>query len=195
MDKDTNTNSGSSATPTSGGTYINVTSNDEKGHVNIYDNNPKEEHNSIHINIDYETGNGSITDTTNGGKETTDTKCYLTTACMRHFQESFVDSGYELTVLRWFRDNFVSQEDIAHYYETAPVIVSAINNAPGSDMVYDYIYENVVHACVDAIERGDYEFAYSRYKNSILSFEEKFAKPALQRRLIKALTLNKAMSF
>lgn len=195
MGKDTNSSSGSSATPTSGGTYINVTSNDEKGHVNIYDNDPKEEHSSIHINIDYESGKGSITDTTNGEKETTDTKCYLTSACMKHFQESFDDSGYELTVLRWFRDNFIPQEDITHYYGIAPIIVAAINSTPGSEMVYDYIYENVIRACVDAIERGDYEFAYNRYKNSILSFEETFARPVLQERLIKALTPNKVKSF
>ena len=43
--------------------------------------------------------------------------CYLTTACMKYFQENFDDNCYELTVLRWFRDNFVSKEDIEHYYE------------------------------------------------------------------------------
>ena len=46
---------------------------------------------------------------------------------MKYFQETFDDDCYELTVLRWFRDNFVSKEDIEHYYETAPVIVEAIN--------------------------------------------------------------------
>lgn len=193
MGKDTN--SDSSATPTNGGTYINVTSNDEKGHVNIYDNNPREDHNSIHININYETGKGSITDTTNGNKETTDTKCFLTSACMKHYLLRFDDSCYELRVLRWFRDNFVSQEDKIHYYETAPMIIAAINSAAGSDMVYDYIYENVVRACVDAIERGDYEFAYNRYKNSILSLEETFVRSTLQERLIKTLTPNVIMSF
>ncbi len=33
---------------------------------------------------DSDTGKGTIVDTTSGEKETTDTSCYLTTACMRH---------------------------------------------------------------------------------------------------------------
>lgn len=57
-----------------------------KDHVDIYDRNPRDPgHSSIHIDIDTNTGKGSITDTTSGSKETTDTSCYLTTACIRYF--------------------------------------------------------------------------------------------------------------
>ena len=42
------------AIETEGGTYINVNGNEEKGHVNIYDSDPRGEHNSIHININYD---------------------------------------------------------------------------------------------------------------------------------------------
>ena len=38
--------------------------------IQIYINSPKEELTSIHINIDNNTGCGSITDTTGGSKET-----------------------------------------------------------------------------------------------------------------------------
>ena len=44
---------------------------------------------------------------------------------------------------------------------------------------YNYIYDNVVDYCVEQIENGNYEDAYSRYKSSILTFEEQFAKPVL----------------
>ena len=64
---------------------------------------------------------------------------------MKYFQETFDDDCYELTVLRWFRDNFVSKEDIEHYYETAPVIVEAINREEKKDIIYDYIYDNIVN--------------------------------------------------
>ena len=37
------------------------------------------------------------------------------------------------------------------------------------------------------IENENYKEAYNRYKNSILCFEEQFAKPLLQQRFIKAL--------
>lgn len=113
--------------------------------------------------------------------------CYLTSACMMHMQESFDDNCEELRVLRWFRDNFVSKDDIAHYYKTAPVIVEAINENEKRNSIYEYIYSTVVKSCVDAIKRGDYGFAYSRYKSSILSLEEQFARRKLMGKLLKTL--------
>jgi hypothetical protein len=108
---------------------------------------------------------------------------------MEYFQDRFDDDCYELTVLRWFRDNFVLKEDIEHYYEVAPIIVETINKEEKSDMVYDYIYDNVVDYCVREIEQGNYDAAYSRYKNSVLALEEQFAKPALIKGFVKTLTL------
>ena len=122
-------------------------------------------------------------------KTSTDCSCYLTTACMRHKLECFDDNCEELTILRWFRDNFVSKEDIDHYYKTAPIIVEAINEELDNNEIYNYIYENVVIACVNAIKKGDYEFAYERYKSSILALEEQFARPKLEKRLVKILKL------
>ena len=125
--------------------------------------------------------NPSIGDVQNNGG------CYLTSACMRCFQENFDDNCYELRVLRWFRDNFVSKEDIEHYYEIAPIIVESINKEEKSDIIYDYIYDNIVDYCIEQIEQGNYDAAYSRYKNSIIALEEQFAKPILQRQFVKTL--------
>ena len=49
------------------------------------------------------------------------------------------------------------------------------------------IYENIVQPCVIAIQEGNYEFAYMRYKNSVILLEEKFAKPMLQNQLVNTL--------
>ena len=106
---------------------------------------------------------------------------------MKYFQENFDDNCYELTVLRWFRDKFVSKEDIEHYYEVAPIIVESINNEENVDVIYNYIYDNIVYYCVNQIEQGNYDKAYSRYKNSVLTLEEQFAKPLLQQKLVKTL--------
>src|SRR5574344_1672828 len=141
--------------------------------IDVYTSDPRGSHESINIAVDSESKSAHIIDTTNGN---TDVKCYLTTACMKCFQENFDDNCYELTILRWFRDNFISKEDIKHYYETAPVIVAAINMEEKSDLVYNYIYDNVVDYCVRQIENGNYEEAYNRYKNSILVLEEQFAR-------------------
>ncbi len=147
----------------------------DKDHINIYDGDPKDlNHSSIHINIDTNTGTGNIVDTTNGTKEVTDIKCFLTTACMRRFKENFDDNCYELTMLRWLRDNVVSREDIEHYYEIAPIIVEKINNESNSNVIYNYIYDNVICKCIKAIEQKKYASAYIIYKNGFLALEEAF---------------------
>lgn len=157
--------------------------------IDVYTSDPKGPHESIHIAVDTDSKSAHIIDTTNGGTEHTDVKCYLTSACMKYFQEKFDDNCYELTVLRWFRDNFVSKEDIEYYYDVAPIIVETINKEEKSGIIYDYIYNNIVDYCVEQIEQGNYEVAYSRYKNSVLVLEEQFAKPALTDRFVKTLKL------
>ena len=173
------------------GVYIDAhTDKSGKDHVSFYDKDPSDSsHSSIHVNWDSETGKGSIVDTISGDKESTDISCFLTTACMRHFQDKFDDNCYELRVLRWFRDNFISQKDIEYYYKIAPIIVETINKEEKAEIIYDYIYDNVVDYCVEQIEQGNYEAAYSRYKNSFLTLEVQFAKPALINKFVKTLKL------
>lgn len=95
---------------------------------------------------------------------------------MQHFNSDFDDNCYELTVLRWFRDNYVTKEDIKLYYKLAPKIVEGINKDKRKNEIYDYIYDTIVDECVTAIENGDYEYAYKRYKESILSLKRNFIK-------------------
>lgn len=157
--------------------------------IDVYTSDPKGPHDSIHIAVDSSSKSAHIIDTTNGSTEHKNIKCYLTSACMKHFQEKFDDNCYELTVLRWFRDNFVSKEDIEHYYEIAPIIVETINKEKNANIIYGYIYENVIDYCVKQIEQGNYDKAYSRYKNSILTLEEQFVKPELVKKFVKTLKL------
>lgn len=100
--------------------------------------------------------------------------CYLTTACMKHFADDFDDNCYELMILRWFRDNYVTEEDVRKYYDIAPTIVEKINLDENSNIIYAYIFDNVVDVCVKAIENGDFDFAYDRYKQSIEDLENSF---------------------
>lgn len=155
--------------------------------VDIYTDDPRNDHETIHIAIDSNNKSAHIIDTTSGETEHTDVQCYLTTACMRHMLDNFDDNCEELRILRWFRNNFVSQEDIEHYYKTAPIVVESINNLENNDLIYKYIYKNVIYECVNAIKHKNYKFAYSRYKTCIKVLEEKFARPSLEKRLVKAL--------
>ena len=132
-------------------------------------------HDTAHIKVS-EGKKVEIVTKVDGKKESTSGQCYLTSACMKHFQDEFDDNCYELTVLRWFRDNFVSKEDIELYYNVAPIIVKNIDALDDNEQIYNYIYSHIVEACVKAIENGDYDFAYSRYKSSVLALNEQFGK-------------------
>ena len=179
------------------GNYVNdkgvaVKINTDKNgndHISFYSGEVDKPHDAAHVNVNYDKSSWS---STTHGPDKSDTNsgsggCYLTSACMKYFQEKFDDNCYELTILRWFRDNFVSKEDIEHYYEVAPIIVESINNEEGANTIYDYIYDNVVDYCVEQIELGNYNKAYSRYRNSVLTLEEQYAKPLLQQRFVKTL--------
>ena len=160
-------------------------------HISFYGGDVDKPHDAAHVNINYDKSSWS---STTHGPDKSDTNsgsggCYLTSACMKHMQDNFDDNCEELTILRWFRDKFVSKEDIEHYYKTAPIIVEAIDDVEENDNIYNYIYDNIVNACVVAIKKGDYDFAYNRYKNSILALEEQFARPKLTDRLVKTLKL------
>lgn len=158
-------------------------------HISFYGGDVDKPHDAAHVNVNYDKKSWDSTTHSPDKKDTSSGTggCYLTSACMKYFQEKFDDNCYELTVLRWFRDNFGSKEDIEHYYEIAPIIVEAINKDEKSSIVYDYIYDNIVDYCVKQIELGNYEEAYNRYKNSTLVLEEQFAKPILVDRTIKTL--------
>lgn len=156
-----------------------------------YDRSPygNAPHNSTHIKSDLnENWSRTDNDRDKGTQEkSSGSGCYLTSACMAHMQETFDDNCEELTILRWFRDNFVSDEDIRHYYITAPIIVDAINKNEYCNEIYQSIYYRVIKECVDAINRGDFDFAYQRYKESILELEELYARPELEQRLVMAI--------
>ena len=78
-------------------------------------------------------------------------------------------------------------DDIKHYYNIAPIIVNRINSVPDNNKIYTWIYEYVVCPCVIAIQQENYEFAYNRYKNSVLALEEQFVKSLPKQELLKIL--------
>jgi len=155
------------------GVYIKTTgySDGSGAKIDFYDNDPSQDHKSIHLNVDCDKGTWSSASNVSGELEKSSGSCYLTSACMRHLQEKFDDDCHELTVLRWFRDNFVSEEDVKQYYKTAPMIVEAINKDPSCNHMYNHIYHNVIKLCVNAIENEDYENAYNRYKDNLFNLK------------------------
>lgn len=148
-------------------------------------------HNSTHVKSDLsENWHRVDNDRSNGTQDrSSGTGCYLTSSCMKHMQSNFDDNCDELLTLRWCRDTFVGKEDVKHYYDVAPAIVEAIEHFENKDVIYDYIYKNIVSACVIAIKNGEYEFAYDRYKNSVLALEEQFINTKDKQSIPKTLKL------
>lgn len=171
--------------------HVTPFSNGNGYKYDYYDRSPygNAPHNSTHVKSDLnENWNRTDNDRDNGTQEkSSGSGCYLTTACMQHMQTEFDDNCNELMTLRWFRDNFVSKNDIKHYYNIAPIIVDKINLLPERSKIYAWIYENVVSPCTTAIQNGNYDFAYNRYKNSVIVLEEEFVKNTPQQQITKKL--------
>jgi len=116
-----------------------------------------------------------------------DPRCYVTTACIKHYKEDFDDSCYELERIRWFRDTFVIKSDKDHYYETAPLIIDTIESLPNNEEIYEYIYNNYLLKIIDDINENNYASAYVRYENMMKILEEELVRPILEQRLVKVL--------
>ena len=163
---------------TKDGGLIRVNSDDNKARISIYDGDERAKggHSRDTINIDYKTGKGSIDSHNNDKSEKTSDSvgCYLTSACMRHYMEQFDDNCYYLDILRWFRDTVVSLKDKKLYYKIAPRVVEVLDKLENSDEVYTDIYYNVIQKCVRLIEYGNYDEAYSIYKDNVKKLERQY---------------------
>ena len=144
--------------------------------IDVYTSDPRGPHESIHIAVDSDSKSAHIIDTTNGSTEHTDVKCYLTTACMKHYMDEFDDNCYYLDILRWFRDTIVSIEDKKMYYTIAPIVVEAIDKLENCDDIYKDIYYNVIQKCVRLIEYGKNNEAYCIYKENVIDLQNKYVK-------------------
>lgn len=156
------------------GTHIKKTPSS----LSVYSGDPQKPHDSVHFN-QREDGSFSVTEKIDGEKS--ESSCYLTTACLKYLREQFDDACHELTVLRWFRDKFVKPEDVALYYKVAPKIVKGIDSLPKKkqENIYLSIYTDIVSVCVQFIEKGEYDLAYKRYKDSTLELQRLYAPNAI----------------
>ncbi|WP_335486295.1 hypothetical protein [Neobacillus niacini] len=67
------------------------------------------------------------------------------------------DDGYELRILRAFRDNLlVKQDDGKEYYRIAPVLVNRIHTKVDRNAIYSRIWKDYLKECLLAIQNGNY---------------------------------------
>lgn len=100
--------------------------------------------------------------------------CFITTAVCESFGKA--DNCYELSTLRSFRDDWLSQspggeELIEKYYQIAPKIVEEIDRRDDRKEIYLNIYERYLKPCLQFIENQQYEACRDLYRNMVLSLE------------------------
>lgn len=103
--------------------------------------------------------------------------CYITTAVCRY--EKKEDDGYELTMFRNFRDNYMrKQKDgealINEYYEIAPQIVAQIDLFGLEDEVYPYLWKRYLEPCLKFLEQGDNKACMNLYLEMVNKLKEDY---------------------
>jgi Domain of unknown function (DUF4157) len=106
--------------------------------------------------------------------------CFITTACVQ--ARGLPDDCEELTVLRGFRDGYMSRLEngaamIDAYYDVAPDIVSAIDASPNAGEIYEGLYR-VISECVACIKAGRHERALHLYRRMISDLARQYAGDA-----------------
>ena len=100
---------------------------------------------------------------------------------MKHYNDDSRIGFPELEIINVFRDTFASEEDIVYYNEVMPLITKEIEASKNPNVFYNYIYNNVIIPCINDIKNEDYASAYSKYKNSVIAFEETMVKSQLEK--------------
>lgn len=107
--------------------------------------------------------------------DSSSTTCYLTSACV--YAKNLPDDCYELQTLRTFRDTWMKgseegQKSIEIYYDTAPKIVSAINDTVNPKAIYEKIYNEMVLPCVRLIEQNKMQETFELYKKKVYELKK-----------------------
>lgn len=108
--------------------------------------------------------------------DTTDSVCYLTTACTKTMNRP--DNCLELEVLRDFRDNFLMKSSegkraVKEYYEVAPKIVQAVEKREDASEIWKEVYGDIVHA-MSLVLFGSFDKAFEHYKQMTLGLKENY---------------------
>lgn len=108
---------------------------------------------------------GNISKGKRYGKNPDDDNCFITTACIRHY--NLTDNCYQLKTLRQFRDSYILNLQngtslIEQYYLVAPQIVIHLNQHPERNNLYKNLFEQINQACY-LIEHNEKENAKNLY--------------------------------
>lgn len=102
--------------------------------------------------------------------------CFITTACIK--AKGLPDDCEELTVLRQFRDGYMSTLDsgsamITEYYQIAPRIVSCISALSNGQQIFVELYDQVAKS-VNLVKAGDNKAAMENYIAIVRELKDRY---------------------
>jgi hypothetical protein len=111
-----------------------------------------------------------------GGSKKSSSKCFITTACVE--AKGLPDDCEELTVLRQFRDDYMSavehgSEMIDEYYAIAPEIVNRISALPNGERIFVNLYDKVAKS-VHLVKAGQNEEAMQNYISIVRELKKQY---------------------
>ncbi|MCI7814307.1 MAG: CFI-box-CTERM domain-containing protein [Lachnospiraceae bacterium] len=103
--------------------------------------------------------------------------CYITTAVCETFGKP--DDCYELTLLRNYRDGYLSsqpdgEEVIKEYYDVAPTIVKHINQREDRDKIYRRVWDQYLQPCIRMIEEAKLQECKKLYVKMVRDLEKQY---------------------
>lgn len=103
--------------------------------------------------------------------------CFVSTACVA--AAGLSDNCHELTVLRSFRDGYVTTLPngpnlIREYYALAPRVLTALQLSPYANEELGRLYAGLVLPAVALIERHEPRKAFDLYRSSIIDLRSRF---------------------
>lgn len=109
--------------------------------------------------------------------KSSDSDCFLTTACVQHKQ--LPDDCDELQTLRHLRDNYMQHTEegqwlIHQYRDIAPGIVQSIGQYENSHEIYEYMYQYMITPAVQLVKEGELQEAAEHYILFVKALREKY---------------------
>jgi len=103
--------------------------------------------------------------------------CFITAAVCGSLGKP--DDCEELTAMRRFRDEWLraqpfGEKDTEDYYQDAPAICAAIDQAEDHADIYKMIFQKYILVCVTAFQAGDSLGCYRTYKSMVADLQEKY---------------------
>ena len=94
--------------------------------------------------------------------------CFITSACVE--SRGLQDNCLELETLRNFRDTYIlamadGKNLIQEYYSDAPKIVDIINQNSKRQMIYNWLFDELVQKSLDSLKMGNKDAAFKNYKS------------------------------